>query len=188
MEIYVIRHTRVSIEKGTCYGQFDVPLNSNFLQDIATLKYKLPNDFDKIFSSPLKRCSLLAEHISLEGIEYHDSLKEMSFGSWENKTWDSIDSELLNEWMDNFVFTKTPEGESLYLLYERVSLFIDQLRSQKYGKIALVTHAGVIRCLWAYVLNIPLESIFKIPIDYGEGMIFKLGDNKSMDQIVKTSL
>lgn len=188
MEIYVIRHTQVCIEKGTCYGQFDVPLSSDFLKDIAEVKNKLPTDFDKVFSSPLTRCSLLAEDISSIGVEYDDSLMEMSFGSWENKTWDSIDSEQLNEWMDNFVFTKTAEGESLHLLYERVALFLDRLRSQKHEKIALITHAGVIRCIWAYVLNIPLENIFRIPIDYGGGMVFNLGESKKLDQIIKTSI
>lgn len=188
MEIYVIRHTRVSIENGTCYGQFDVPLEATFLQDIADIKNKLPDDFDIIFSSPLKRCSLLAEHISSEKLVYNQSLMEMNFGTWENKTWDSIDQKLLNEWMDNFVSVKTPGGESLELLYERVIIFFEWLRTQKHKKVALITHAGVIRCIWAYLLDIPLENIFKIPIDYGKGMIFNLGEEKKLDHIKKTDI
>lgn len=91
MEIYVVRHTKVSIEKGTCYGQSDVPLDNDYIKDIIKVKNRLPHDFDKVFSSPLKRCCLLAESISTLEIEYHDSLMEMNFGDWENKTWDTID-------------------------------------------------------------------------------------------------
>lgn len=184
MEIYVIRHTEVDVEKGCCYGQSDVDLSQDYLQHIDQVKSKLPSEFDQVYSSPLTRCRILAQHITTTEIEYHNSLMEMHFGTWENQTWDSINDLQLQEWMDDFVYTKTPEGESLELLYKRVSLFIDELRSQKHQRIALVTHAGVVRCIWAYLLDIPLENIFKIPINYGEGMVFKLGEVKEFDQIV----
>lgn len=185
MEIYVIRHTEVDVEKGSCYGQSDVALSNDYLQHIDQVKSKLPSEFDQVFSSPLKRCRILAQHITAAKIEYHNSLMEMHFGTWENQLWDNINALQLQEWMDDFVYAKTPEGESLELLYKRVSLFIDELRGHKARRIALVTHAGVVRCIWAYLLDIPLENIFKIPINYGEGMVFKLGGTKELDQIVK---
>ena len=30
MEIYVVRHTKVAIDKGICYGQTDAPLADSF--------------------------------------------------------------------------------------------------------------------------------------------------------------
>lgn len=188
MEIYLVRHTRVSIQTGICYGQFDVPLCGNFLQDFARIKEKLPADFNKVFSSPSTRCRLLAEHISPCPAEYHDSLMEMNFGNWENKAWDSLEQKQLNHWMDNFVYVETPQGESLLQLYQRVALFLDSLRSEKYEKVALITHAGVIRCIWSYILDLPLKNIFKIPVDYGDGMVVRLAEQQKLDTIIKTCL
>lgn len=188
MEIYVIRHTTVSVKKGICYGQFDAVLSHGFMNEIMQVKNKLPNDFDKIFSSPSSRCGILAEVISSNKVEYHNNLMEMNFGIWENTPWESMEQQVLTEWMNDFVFKRTPEGESLELLYERVALFIAGLRTKKYKKVAIITHAGVIRCLWAYVLNIPLENIFKIPVDFGEIMIFKLADERKLDSVLKKVL
>ncbi|MBW3519936.1 alpha-ribazole phosphatase [Flavobacterium sp. NKUCC04_CG] len=187
MEIYVIRHTRVQVDSGVCYGQSDVLLHRDYLQHIAEVKHKFPSDFDKVFSSPLQRCTLLAAQLTSNEVIYDRRLMEMDFGLWENKTWDNIASEQLDYWMENFVTTQTPDGESLILLFQRVCAFVEQLRNQTHRRVALVTHAGVIRCIWAYLLDIPLENIFKLPVDYGHGLIFKLGSTKSLDQIIKTS-
>src|SRR5690606_37382738 len=89
MEIYVVRHTKVAVNKGICYGQTDVALADSFQEELAVLKNHLPNDFDQLFSSPLSRCKTLAEPFSSE-IIFDDRLKEMHFGDWEMKTWNDI--------------------------------------------------------------------------------------------------
>ncbi len=188
MEIYVIRHTQVEVDSGVCYGQSDVLLHGDYLQHISEVKHKLPSNFDKVFSSPLQRCSLLAEQLTSPEIIYDHRLMEMHFGAWENQTWNSIASEQLDYWMEHFVSAQTPHGESLTMLYERVCAFVEHLRNQSPHKIALITHAGVIRCIWAYLLDIPLINIFKLPVDYGNGLVFKLGSMKSHDQIIKTHI
>ncbi|WP_430612668.1 alpha-ribazole phosphatase [Flavobacterium sp. JP2137] len=186
MEIYVIRHTEVSVPAGSCYGQTDVPLTAQADEQIQAVVQQLPTDFDQVISSPLTRCRLLAAQISAVDRNVDDRLMEMNFGQWENQTWDDLDSEPLRLWMEDFVYTKTPSGESLEELYLRVEDFVEQLRLQDYKKIALVTHAGVIRCIWAYLLEIPLHNIFKIPVVYGETLVVKLGEDKNRDQLVKT--
>lgn len=188
MEVYIIRHTKVVVSKGTCYGQFDVPLADDFLTDIFAVKQKLPEHFDKVFSSPSSRCSILAQHISSDVIEYSDQLLEMNFGEWENKNWDDIAPDQLKIWMDDFVFVKTPQGESLELLHERVVQFIEWLRLQDYQKVAITTHAGVIRCIWAHYLSISLDKIFKIPVNYGDGLKINLSKDSNLDTITKTAL
>ena len=34
-------------------------------------------------------------------------------------------------------------------------------------QILICIHAGVIRCFWDYVMEIPLSKFFKIPVEYG---------------------
>ena len=166
MEIYVIRHTPVATGKDTCYGQSNVPLSDTFIQDALQYKNRLPTDFDAIYCSPLLRCKDLAAALHFENIIFENALMEMNFGDWENKKWNDIDQSDLNNWMTDFVNVKTPNGENLTELFERVKSFVDNLRQVPFKKVLLITHAGVIRCLWTYLLEIPLQNIFKVPVEH----------------------
>lgn len=183
MEVYVIRHTPVAISKDTCYGQSNVPLADTFLQDIEQYKNELPKDFDIVYCSPLNRCKELAAALQFDNIVYENALMEMNFGDWENKKWNDLNQTELNNWMTDFVKIKTPNGENLVELFERVKVFADRLRNQEHKKVLLITHAGVIRCLWAYLLDTPLQNIFKIPVGHNEIFICKLTNNSNTDNI-----
>ncbi len=185
MEIYITRHTPVANEDNLCYGQSDIPLRESVTQDLAQLIEKLPKAIDVVFSSPLERCKLLTTALNHKNTIYSDALMEMNFGAWESKKWDAINQEELNHWMSDFVQVKPPEGENLIELFERVKLFLDKLRLEKHEKVLLVTHAGVMRCIWAYLLNIPLHNIFKIPVDFGQLLTIKMNEDPNFDSIKK---
>ncbi len=183
MEVYVIRHTPVAIDQDVCYGQSDVDVSDSFFKDVEAIRKQIPTDFDYIFSSPLKRCIELTKALGFNSFSTDKALMEMHFGDWENIRWNDINQQDLNKWMSNFVVEKTPNGENLLELFKRVEDLLDKLRTQPYKKILLVTHAGVIRCIWAYILEIPLQNIFKIPVSYGEVFKFNLGINSQTDSI-----
>lgn len=183
MEVYVIRHTPVSAGKDTCYGQSDVPLADTFIQDVEQLREQLPADFDAVYCSNSQRCKDLATALKFEYVMFDSSLMEMNFGDWENKKWDEINQDELNYWMADFVNVKTPNGENLSDLFQRVQFFFNHLRKKEYKKVLIITHAGVIRCLWAYLLDIPLQNIFKIEIGYKEIFACKLGKYPMYDSI-----
>lgn len=185
MEVYIIRHTPVAVGKDTCYGQSNVTLADTFLQDVTQFKDQLPKDFDVVFCSPLDRCKALTLQLEFENIQYCDALMEMNFGDWENKNWNDINQDELNNWMSDFVNIKIPNGENLIELFERVKQFLDNLRLQNHKKVLLVTHAGVIRCIWAYLLEIPLQNIFKIPCDHGQIITVNLATDNKYDSIKK---
>lgn len=185
MEVYIIRHTPVATGKDICYGQSNVPLADTFLQDVEQIKTHLQNDFDAVYCSPLKRCKDLAIALKLNNFHFDNSLMEMNFGDWENKKWNDLNQDNLNQWMTDFVNVKPPNGENLVELFDRVKLFMDNLRQQEHKKVLLITHAGVIRCLWAYTLEIPLTNIFKIPVDYGQLLIINLSTEYKLDSIKK---
>jgi alpha-ribazole phosphatase len=185
MEVYIIRHSPVSIDKDTCYGQSNVPLADTFPQDTEQFKKQLPKDFDATYCSPLQRCKDLAKALELSNTQFDNALMEMNFGDWENKKWNDLNQDDLNNWMTDFVKVKTPNGENLVELFERVKLFIDNLRQQQHKKVLLITHAGVIRCLCAYILEMPLTNIFKIPVDYGQLLIINLSTEHKFDSIKK---
>jgi len=122
MDVYVIRHTPVAIGKDTCYGQSNVPLADTFLIDVEQFKNQLPTDFDTIYCSSLQRCKDLAVALELNNIKFDNALMEMNFGDWENKKWNDINQDDLNNWMTDFVNVKTPNGENLLELFDRVTI------------------------------------------------------------------
>lgn len=167
MEIYLIRHTTPKVEKGICYGQSDIPLADSFNNEVQKLQEHLAVDFDFIYSSPLSRCQKLANNIAPGQTICIDSrLAELNFGDWELKNWDNINQAELNNWMQDFVNIKVPNGENFIELYARVNQFADELFKIDKQKVAVITHAGVIRCFVAKVLEIPLKNAFKVPVDY----------------------
>lgn len=185
MEIFVIRHTQVAV-RDTCYGQSNVPLADTFLQEAAKYKNNLPEDFDAVFCSPLERCKDLANALNLQNIIFETALMEMNFGDWENQKWNDIEQAKLDIWMNDFTNEKPPNGENLLEVFDRVKVFSDSLRQQNFNKVLLITHAGIIRCFWAYLLEIPLQNIFKIPVGHNEILKFDLTNDAITDCIRRT--
>ena len=179
MEVYLIRHTRVKPGKEVCYGQSDVEVGDSFAQEAESYRMRLPEKFDQVYSSSLNRCRVLAESLNLGPLQTDDRLREASFGQWEGKRWQDIPREQLDPWMNDFVNNSPPGGESLKQVFTRFSAFIDELSRQNHESILVVAHAGIIRCAWAYILELDLKNIFKIPVDFGEILVFNLGSNIS---------
>lgn len=179
MEIYLIRHTTLAIKPGVCYGQSEIPLEKSFLEESKVIKAKLPNRFDIVYSSPLQRCLKLAEHMNADERKSDASLLELNFGDWEMKPWDEIDQKVLQEWMSNFVHISVPNGESYMELFQRVDTFFKRVQDKHYEKVAIVSHAGVIRAFIANVLGLPLENSFSLEVDYGKVSLIKTSENLS---------
>ncbi|MBL4559759.1 MAG: alpha-ribazole phosphatase [Labilibaculum sp.] len=170
MEIYLIRHTKVDIEQGICYGQKDVDLAKSYPEELNAVKEKLQGiDFDLVLSSPLSRAKKLASDIFGDQVEEDKRLMELNFGDWEGKVWDEIKDPLFPAWMEDFVNKKCSNGESFVMLRDRVLEFWNEIKSKDCKKIAIFTHGGVIRTIKAIEKNIKLEDSFKEPTtDFGE--------------------
>lgn len=165
MEIYLIRHTQTNTQKGLCYGQTDVPLKENFLDESHKILKKLP-DCDVVFSSPLTRCTRLANLIS-DNVILDNRLLEVNFGYWENIRFADIDAETLRYWTENFVTLAPPNGESFTQLCERVENFWNDLIKYENERIFIVTHAGIIRAFLAIILKLSLANAFQFRVDCG---------------------
>ena len=182
MELAVIRHTRLAIDAGRCYGQSEIKLADSFDSELASFCARLKAPYAAVYSSPLQRCTQLARQFS-ESIETDERLLEYHFGDWEMTRWDDIESAVLDPWMQDFVNVSAPNGESLVQMYARVAAFMEALRGSEHPNCLIVTHGGVIRCIWAYLLHIPLEQIFKLEVGYGEVLNCRLAVNPEEDVI-----
>lgn len=167
MEVYLVRHTETICEKGICYGQADVGLFEPYQNQFEKIKKQLPESAI-YFSSPLLRCTLLADYLSSANYKTDARLMEMNFGAWELQSWDNIPKEELDPWMKDFVHEKVPNGESFTELFERVIQFIDsELKSESSQPIVIVTHAGVIRSILCESSGLDLKDAFQNKVDFG---------------------
>lgn len=171
MELYIIRHTPVDVKSGTCYGQSDVDVNDQFKEYLETYRQKLPTDFDCVYSSPLNRCKILAENLFSDEIIIDARLMEMNFGDWELKNWKDISIEESQTWTDDFVNNSPPNGESMKKLFDRIKSFFEEIKSNDFNKVLIVTHGGPIRCFWSIILELNIANAFKIPVGFGEILV-----------------
>lgn len=168
MEIYLIRHTRVAIAPGICYGHSDVPLAASFPAESQKLLDKLPAvDTWAVYSSPLQRCRTLAHRLNAEAAHLDPRLKELDFGAWEGRAWDEIGEAALHRWGADFVNTACPNGESFQQMARRVVDCWQTICQAPHSPVAVVTHAGVIRALLSHVLECPLHKAMNIALEYG---------------------
>ncbi len=168
MEIYLIRHTSVAVEPGTCYGFTDVPVRDTFEAEATLTREALGStEFDAVFTSPLSRATKLAAFCGHPDAVRDDRLKEMNMGDWEMKRFDDITDPELHEWYAHYLTTPTKGGEAFSDLYRRVADFLEEKRREGYRRIAVFAHGGVLICARAFAGEIPIEDGFDHLTPYG---------------------
>jgi alpha-ribazole phosphatase len=163
-EIYLIRHTTPAVEKGICYGQTDLDVTESFEEEAAGIRECLPDGFASVYSSPLRRCSMLAERLFPgTSLLLREQLMEIHCGEWEMRGWDQLPREAIDPWMADFVNIRIPGGESYIDLHNRVSRCWEEIVAVAGSEpIAVVAHGGVIRSILAGLTGTPLIDSFKV--------------------------
>lgn len=166
--IYLVRHTSIAIKSGICYGQLDVEVGASFVEEASRIREKLANlSFARIFSSPLRRCVLLATALGKEAI-LDPRLMEMHFGIWEGQAWESVfATDTGKKWFENYLETPCPQGESFNGLSARVSQFTQEKLGSG-GPSLIITHGGVIRAMLVILQLADAQKVFDISIPYGQ--------------------
>lgn len=164
-KIVLIRHTSVAPGRGQCYGHLDVEVSSNFHEEARWLKSHLEKqNFDRILSSPLKRCKLLCEEF-FKDYQTDDRLKELNYGDWEGLTWEQINIPENSDWLYLKSNESAPNGESFEDLQMRVAEVFEELQ-QLEGKTIIFCHGGVIRAFLSLVTGLPLPLTKSIKVHY----------------------
>lgn len=150
MKLWLVRHARPLIDAGICYGATDVPADAEHTQATAQqLAPLLPRGL-QVWTSPLQRCSALAEqlHWLRPDLQLRPDarLAEMDFGCWEGVGWDDIPRAAYDDWTSNFGTARFGGRESVNELLQRVAAA--RAEAQAFGRDLLwVTHAGVLRAM-----------------------------------------
>lgn len=168
-----VRHTRVGVPRGTCYGWSDVPLASTFEQEAARVRSVLATKGihpDAVFTSPLSRCVRLATACGFDDARRDDRLKEMNMGQWEMQRYDDIGDPHLQAWYADYLHECATGGESFQDLRRRVAAFLDEVRTASHRRVLIFAHAGVIVAAGIYAGLYEESEAFAHQPDYG-GML-----------------
>lgn len=175
MKVYLIRHTSVDVPPGTCYGQTDVPLKATFEEEAKVCKSRIEGiRFDKVYTSPLSRCTRLATFCGYADAVRDDRLMEINCGKWEMKRYDDISDPRLREWYDDYLHVPATEGESFMDLLHRVSSFLSELKKKPYERVLIFAHGGVLISAQVYAGMIRPEQGFDAISPYGGMVVIEL--------------
>jgi len=169
MEVILIRHTSVDVPLGTCYGQTDVPLKESFEEEAAATRSALEayGPVDHAYTSPLSRCTRLADCCGYKEAERDARIMEINFGEWEMQLFDDIDDPHLQEWYADHINTPVTGGESFMMQYKRVSAFLDELRAKSWNRVVVFAHGGVLVSALIYAGHVTPEEAFSALPPYG---------------------
>lgn len=172
----LIRHgaTRAT-EEGKLYTDPDAPLTERGRQQAEGLADWLPEiEPDVLLTSPSMRVRTTADIIGASlGMQpaVVEGLNEWSVGDWEGRTYLDIkksEPELYRRWSEDPIHNAPPNGESIQDLCARAGRFIRQLTAEHEGRrIALVTHAGIVRGFIVHALGMPVENFWRLSVPTG---------------------
>lgn len=124
-----------------------------------------------IVSSPMLRCrhfaAALADRSGL-ALAVDERLKEVGFGAWEGRTGAQLRADApdtLRRFYENPVVHRPSDAEPLADFRLRVGEALEDLLRQHEGRrILVVAHAGVIRAAVSWLLDAPLERMYRMDV------------------------
>ncbi|GLC31480.1 alpha-ribazole phosphatase [Clostridium omnivorum] len=180
MNIYLVRHGETEENKNRYYyGSLDVSLNENGITQAKKAGKALKHIiFDKLYVSERIRTKETAElALGNDIAAVKDSrINEMSFGVFEGKTYEEIKKLYPKDykcWEEDWMDFAPNGGESYRDFYNRVESFMDELIKNPCENVLVVTHGGVIRSIYCYVLNGKLDLYWKFSSKNGDISLIK---------------
>ena len=167
-------HTKAT-EEGKLYTDPNAPLTERGHEQAEALAgwlCKQPTEI--ILTSPSNRVRSTADIIARAADRQAlvvNGLDEWHVGDWEGKSYWEIkaaEPQLYQHWSDDPIHNAPPGGESIVDLGKRVERQLQEMIATHLGKrIALVTHAGIVRGILLYALGIPVENFWRISVPTG---------------------
>ncbi len=152
MRLWLVRHARVQLAGGLCYGASDVPADPDHTQAVAaTLATVLPFGVP-LWVSGLGRAQQLVAAVRVQRADLAAPtvdlrLNEMNFGQWELQAWDAIPRNAFDVWMADFAHHRFGGAESTQQVIDRVAAALSATREAGAEQAVWICHAGVIRAL-----------------------------------------
>lgn len=182
-KLILIRHGQTDMNKDQLYyGRLDVPINETGKEQAENTRKNLVEleiDYDKIYSSPMKRAYETAEIVNYKNLEIEkdDELREMDFGIFEGLSYKEIVKKypeemekLKKDWKTYSYAT----GENPFMLQKRALKFLEKIDKNKNNMV--VTHWGIICTLLSFLFSSELEGYWKYQVKNGGIVIIEFVD------------
>jgi len=165
LELILIRHTKWDKKN-------DKPLTT-FEKEVKNILSKLKNEkFDIVYSSPAKRCLILASKISKEfkkPLRVSKLLRERDEGIFKNiPNHEKLMKKEAKKLGLHYVEFRLKNGESVLDVLERTKKFLKRLKERK---VVIVTHYTNILCFYSLAKRIDIRKVWDenlIDPNYGE--------------------
>ena len=168
---FLIRHASCSGLGQTLWGRTPgVCLNETGKREAQRLAERFRGmTLEAIYSSPLERALETAETIArtmkLE-VNRNPAFDEIDFGDWTGKSFETLSSdEVWRRFNSVRSATRIPGGELFLEVQTRVVTELDKLSSQhNNARVAIVSHADVIKAAVGYFTATPIDLLQRIEI------------------------
>lgn len=182
--IYLLRHGETEWNRQRrVMGSLPIALSGTGVQQARALAEALARrPLAAVYSSPLRRAMQTAEILAaphgLQPVPVPD-LTELSFGEWEGKSWEELRLlRLYQEWRADPTSVTLPGGGTIAQVQERAVAALERLRAtHPEQRLAVVSHAEVIKCLLCHYLGITLKFLPRLIIDNGTISTFSWGED-----------
>lgn len=170
--VYLTRHGEtVWNTKKLMQGWKDSPLTDKGVKQARQLSLRLSDvPLNAIYSSTSDRAVNTAEIIKRErplNVIKIDTLRELSFGSWEGKTFEENERQSPKEWQS---FWETPHlfsndtVEHFIKVQERMVKTINNIVKQHpFETVCIVSHSIALKLLMYYFENNTIENLWSTP-------------------------
>lgn len=174
--VFFLRHGHTqATEQGKLYTDPTAELTTTGKTQAEALgQWLVKQSVDVLFSSSSKRvlttAQLIGECIKLPPVVI-PGLDEWDVGEWEGRAYVDIKAEepdLYKAWVNDPILNKPPGGESIADVIVRTRAKVQEIVGANCGKkIALVTHAGIIRSAIVGALEMDIKNFWRVVIPVG---------------------
>jgi alpha-ribazole phosphatase len=181
MNLYFVRHGETECNKSKFYyGKMDISITQEGIVQAKKVSQILKNvNFNRVYVSEMKRTEQTAKAILDNrkcSMTKDSRINERNFGVFEGKSYDEIKKKFPEKWelwCEDWKNTVPQEGESYIQFYSKVKDFMDDILKLKDDNILIVTHSGVIRSIYCYILDNNLDFFWKFGSKNGDITLVK---------------
>ncbi len=168
---YLVRHGKSEANgQGKFCGQTDSPLSDQGRKQAAlTADYLADRPIEAFYASDLSRAF---ETVQIVAKPHHKpvipdvAFREMNFGSWEGRNWDTLQSLYPKEcllWQEQIARVDFPGGETVTAVFERMKNRMEQFAQQYEGKtVCIGSHGMAIRCFCGLLADDPVGEMQRL--------------------------
>ncbi len=153
-----------------CGRMAGVRLSAEGERQAARLAHRFPlRSLDALRTSPVQRCretaAVLEEACGLAAI-VDPAAEEVDFGDWTGRRFAALDVDpRWQAWNTDRDHAAAPGGETMRRVRARVLALLDEMLARHpQGRVAVVTHAEIVRTAVLHVLGLPMQAYDRLEV------------------------